>query len=504
MSFSDAPPTAAPESYARLTHRMREISMLGAATSALQWDAETYQPKKGVPWRAEQFAFLGGLRHRMFTAPEIGDWLKASEDHGFADDSTEAANVRGLRRDYDRATKLPAELVEELAKTKGLAHLAWQDAKKHSDFARFRPNLEHIFTLSRRMADAYGWEGSRYNALLEGWEPGATVAELRALFDSFRPRLRELLPLALEKSRSARKLEGDFPAAQQAAFNAEVARAIGFDFDAGRIDVTAHPFCSHIAPYDCRLTTRYDERNFAVSFSSVMHECGHGMYELGLDQSAFGLPVGSAESLGLHESQSRLWENQVGRSREFWEHWFPRAAHHLPALRADGWTPETVWAALNRVSPSFIRVEADQLTYDLHIMLRFDIERRLLEGELDVADAPAAWNEEFERSLGLKVPDDAHGCLQDVHWCEALIGYFPTYSLGNLNAAQLFAAAKKQDPAITAGLARAEYAPLLSWLRENVHRHGAGLSAGEIMRRATGEPTKPDAHLAMLAAKFSA
>ena len=247
-----------------------------------------------------------------------------------------------------------------------------------------------------------------------------------------------------------------------------MARAIGFDFDAGRIDVTAHPFCAHVAPFDCRLTTRYDERNFAVSFSSVMHECGHGMYELGLDQGAFGLPVGSAESLGLHESQSRLWENQVGRSREFWEHWFGRAAHHLPALRADGWTPESLWAALNRVSPSLIRVEADQLTYDLHIMLRFDLERRLLEGELDVADLPAAWNEEFERSLGLKVPDDAHGCLQDVHWCEALVGYFPTYSLGNLNAAQLFAAAKRQDSAIAPALARGEYAPLLAWLRAEV------------------------------------
>ncbi len=486
--------------YEKLLTRSREISMLNAATALLYWDSETYQPRKGVPWRAEQFSYVGGLTHRMFTAPEVGAWIAEGEARGFADSSAEAANVRGWRRDYDRATKLPTELVEEHEKTKALARDAWVDARKRSDFASFRPHLEKILEQCRRMADHWGWEGSRYNAMLHGYEPGTDVRQLQAIFDEFRPRLREVLGVALEKSKSTPRLEGEFPIEGQRRFNLEVARAIGFDFEAGRLDVTAHPFCSRVAPGDCRLTNRYDTANFATSLFGVMHEAGHGMYEQGLDQEAFGTPMGTAISLGIHESQSRLWENLVGRAPEFWQHWYPRAAEHMPALRK--YTPEEVHAIVNRVNPSLIRVEADQVTYDFHVMLRFDLERRMLEGDLAVDDVPAAWNEEFEKSLGLKVPDDARGCLQDIHWSAGLVGYFATYSLGNLNGAQLFAKARSEKPEIDAELRQGEYGTLLRWMQEKIHRRGSALLPQDLMREVTGEPTKVDAHLAMLHAKF--
>ncbi len=272
-------------------------------------------------------------------------------------------------------------------------------------------------------------------------------------------------------------------------------------FKPGRIDTTAHPFCSRVAPGDCRLTTRYDTSNFLVSLFGILHEAGHGMYELGLDPAAYGTPAGTAISLGIHESQSRLWENQVGRAPEFWEHWLPRAIAHFPGLA--GRTPEEMTAAVNRVSPTFIRVEADQVTYDLHIILRFEIERALLAGELTVADVPAAWNEAFAKSFGLAVPDDAHGCLQDIHWSEGLIGYFPTYTLGNLNAAQLFAQARRDEPGLEADLCAGRYDSLLVWLRQRVHHHGERFLPPALMTQATGQPTRSEDYLRTLRAKFA-
>ena len=256
-----------------------------------------------------------------------------------------------------------------------------------------------------------------------------------------------------------------------------------------------------MGPGDCRLTTRYDEGNFLVSLYGVMHEAGHGMYEQGLAAADFGTPAGTASSLGIHESQSRLWENQVGRAREFWEHWLPRVAVHFPALARR--TPEEMFAAVNRVSPTFIRVEADQVTYDLHILLRFGIERRLLDGSLRVRDVPAVWNEEFQKMLGLRVPDDARGCLQDVHWSDGLIGYFPTYTLGNLNAAQLYRRATVELPALGTELAAGRYGGLLRWLREKVHRQGRRLPAPDLIKAATGEPTRADYYIESLRRKFA-
>lgn len=490
-------------SYAQLLARARECALLGSANAALQWDQETGMPPAALDWRAEQLGYLSGRAHRLWTAPEVGAWLGECEaGDPFAEGTAEAVNVRRWRRDYERAARLPTEFVEESEKTKAHAHEAWIAARRASEFPVFRPWLEQVLDLARRQADYLGYEASPYDALLEEYEPGARAADLLPVFDALRPELSALLGPAVEKSARvpADLLAGDYPEAAQAAFNREVAAAIGFDFKAGRIDVSAHPFCTRLGPSDHRLTTRYDRGNFLVSFYGVLHETGHALYEQGLDPAAFGTPAGSAASLGIHESQSRLWENLVGRAPEFWEHWLPRAAHHFPHLAR--LTPEQMTAAANRVAPSFIRVEADQLTYDLHVILRFQLEKRLLEGELQAADVPAAWNEAFARSLGLTVPDDAHGCLQDVHWSLGLLGYFPTYTLGNLNAAQLFARARAERPAIPGELAAGRYDTLLGWLRERVHAPGQRWDGPALMASATGQPTAAADYVGYLRGKF--
>jgi carboxypeptidase Taq len=296
-------------------------------------------------------------------------------------------------------------------------------------------------------------------------------------------------------------LEAAYPVAGQQALNREVAEAFGFDFEAGRIDTTAHPFCSGIAPGDCRLTTRYNERDFTQSLYGVMHETGHGLYEQGLPEKEFGLPTGNAASLGIHESQSRLWENHVGRSLAFWECWHERACHHLPALRR--FSPAQITQAVTRVAPSFIRVEADEVTYDLHILLRFEVERALVERRLEVKDLPAYWDERFQAMFGLKVPDDAHGCLQDIHWSLGSLGYFPTYTLGNLNASQLMCRARQDCPSLAGDLRSGQYTTLLAWLRRQVHTLGQQHRASDLMQRATGQPTQVRFHLDYLREKFA-
>jgi carboxypeptidase Taq len=493
--------------YESLLQRSREVAIHNSTASLLAWDQETYMPPKAGAYRAEQLSQIAGLTHRLATAPEIGDWLKSCEDSlpPCADEEetlTRAANVREWRRDYDRATKLPGRLVEEFARTTSLGRDAWAQARRDSNFPAFAPWLEKILALTREQAECWGYATCAYDALLEGYEPGARAAELAPVFADLQRQLTPLLP-ALEKITGAvdpARLEGEYPVEAQRALNREIAEAIGFDFEAGRIDTTVHPFCTEMGPRDCRLTTRYNARNFTSSLSGTMHEAGHGLYTQGLDAAAFGTPMGTFVSLGIHESQSRLWENQVGRSREFWACWYPRVKKIFPSLEA---LPlDDFWMLLNRVKPSHIRVDADEATYNLHIILRFEIERRLMAGELAVADVPAAWNARFEEIFQLPVPDDARGCLQDTHWSCGLIGYFPTYTLGNLNGAQLYAAALRQEPAIAAELAAGKYGRLLAWMREKIHRHGRRYSPTELIERATGEPTRATYFLDYLKAKY--
>lgn len=494
--------TDALPAYRKLLKRAREIALLDSANSLLSWDEETFLPTKAVAHRAEQMAYLSGQAHRLFTAAKVGEWLTECEQHGYAPDSDEAANVREWRRQYDRKTKIPARLVEKFQRVRAHAREAWGHARQESKFKRFQPHLQKLLDLHRQFSELWGYAGSPYNAHLDEYEPGARAEELRGLFARLRPEIVSILGPAVETSAAVPRaiLHGHYPVAAQQAFNREVATAMGFDFAAGRIDTTAHPFCTGLGPNDCRLTTRYNEADFTQSLYGIMHEAGHGLYEQGLPKEHYGTPLGSAVSLGIHESQSRLWENHVGRSEAFWRHWHPRACRHFPELAR--LTPAQITAAVNQVKPSFIRVEADQVTYDLHIILRFEIEMKLIEGQLAVADVPAYWNEQFEKSFGLKVTRDADGCLQDIHWSIGTMGYFPTYSLGNLNAAQLMRQALTDCPSLETELAAGEYGTLLGWLREKVHRHGMRHQPQELMRRATGEGTNSAAHLAALRQKY--
>ena len=500
------------DAYAELVRRSKESGVLNSCAAVLGWDQQTYMPRNGAGLRGEQMALLASLSHQKFTDPKVGELLAAVEGSDLVADpvADAAANVRELRRAYDRATKLPQSLVEELARVTTQAQQAWEQARKANDFPTFRPWLEKVVELKRQEAQAVLAAkplaaSHLYNALIEEYEPGTTVAELKELFAGL---TRELAPLVRAIAEAPRKpdrslLERDFPVDRQKVFAEAAAAAFGFDFHAGRLDTTAHPFCSGFGPGDCRITTRYNPRFFSEAFFGVLHETGHALYEQNLPSEHFGTPLGVACSFGIHESQSRLWENQVGRGRPFWEHFFPRLKQTFPAALSDV-TLDAFASAVNDVRPSLIRVEADEATYNLHVALRFELELALLSGNLTVAELPGAWNERFKALLGLDVPDDARGCLQDIHWSFGGIGYFPTYTLGNLYAAQLMAAARRDlgGDELNSDFRRGEYGRLKTWLTTNIHRHGQRFRAGELCRRATGEPLGPKPFLSYLHEKF--
>lgn len=495
----------AADAYADLVRRAKELGVLNSCAAVLGWDQQTYMPAKGAALRGDQMAFLAGLAHGKATDPKVGELLAAVEGSELVRDpeSDSAANVRELRRGYDRATKLPAALVEELARVTTAAQQAWQEAKAKSDFPLFRPHLEKVVALKREEAKAVGYTDHPYNALLDEYEPGATVAEVREVFAGL---TRELVPLIKAIGESGKKpdrsvLEREYPVERQKVFAEAAAVAFGFDFAAGRLDTTAHPFCSGFGPGDCRITTRYNPRFFSEAFFGVLHETGHALYEQNLPAEHFGTPVGGACSLGIHESQSRLWENQVGRGRAFWDHFFPRLQQTFPAALA-GVEFDRFYFAVNEVKPSLIRVEADEATYNLHVALRFELELGLVGGDLAVADLPGAWNEKVRAYLGVAVPDDARGCLQDIHWSFGGIGYFPTYTLGNLYAAQLMAAARRELSGLDDDFRRGAFGRLKSWLGEKIHRHGGRFRAGELCRRATGEALSPRYFASYLNEKF--
>ena len=495
-------------SYQELLKMLREAAVLNSCASLLGWDEQTYLPQAGSAHRAEQLALLAGLTHERSTAPRIGELLTELEQSGSLGDpeSALAVNVREARHSYDRATKLPRALVEELSRTTTLAQSAWVSARKKSSFPEFQPWLQKMVGLKREQAEALGYSGGvPYDALLDEFEPGASSTEIAA---AFAPLREELVPLVAAIQQSSRRpkvelLTQRFRIDSQKVFAESAAKAIGFDFESGRLDIAAHPFCSSMGPGDCRLTTRYNEHHFPGAFFGVMHEAGHGLYEQGVDPAAFGSPMGDAVSLGIHESQSRLWENFVGRSRAFWQHFFGAAQQAFPEalteVSLDDW-----YAAINDVRPSFIRVEADEVTYNLHIMLRFDLEQPLISGDLQPADVPGVWNEKFTSYFGLTPPDAAHGCLQDIHWSAGLFGYFPTYALGNMYAAQFFEAAQRDLGDLSAQFARGEFRPLLDWLRQNIHSRGKQLRAGQLVQRVTGQPLSHRALLAHLHRKCDA
>jgi carboxypeptidase Taq len=486
--------------YLQLCERSREVYLLRSVSGVLSWDFETYLPSKAVPYRAEQLSYLEAKAHTLFTEPRVEEWLNATEQQGFDPGSEEDGNIREWRRAYDRATKIPVALVEEFEKTRTIAREAWVQARAESKFSLFEPHLEKIVELTRQKADLWGYKESPYDALMDDYEPGMTAREVKPVLEQLRAALVELLGEIAHQSVQENFLDGHYPIEGQKALSKEIATAFGYDFAAGRIDTTMHPFATSLGPFDQRITTRYNVERFEVSLYGIMHETGHALYEQGLRADRVGLPSGDAVSLGIHESQSRLWENHVGRTPQFWQHWHGTACKFLPDVAR--YSPADLAAGVQRVAPSFIRVEADEVTYDLHILLRFEMELALIEGRLKVKDLPEAWNTRFCELFGLIVPDDARGVLQDIHWSLGSLGYFPTYTLGNLNAAQLMNAAQKSVPELSDQVGRGSYASLLQWLRENVHQHGRTYLPAELMRRATGEPTQARYRIEYLRNKY--
>lgn len=471
-----------------------EIKDLESAAALAEWDQETMMPPRGVEGRSRVAATLAGVRHARLTAPELADVLAACAESA-EPGSLEAAQVAEARRQVDRATRIPPSLATALARARSTGVAAWQEAREQRDFQSFAPHLSRIVELKRREAAALAPDGRPYDALLDEFEPGITEEELAPLFTTLR---RELTPL-IQAAAGAGEVDesparGSFPAEDQRRLGMRVAEAVGFDFEAGRLDRSTHPFCQGIHPGDVRITWRWQEDDFRPAFFGILHETGHALYEQGLPEAWSRTPLGSAISLGLHESQSRLWENQVGRSKAFWRWALPLLAELFPGVRE--LTVERLWPALHTARPSLIRVEADEATYNLHVVIRFEIERRLFAGGLEVDELPARWDDLYEELMGIRPDHAGEGVLQDIHWAMASFGYFPTYTLGTLASAQLFAAARREVEGLEEGFAAGELRPLLAWLREKVHRHGARYRAAELIQRATGKPLGPEDFLA--------
>ncbi len=479
--------------YRELTRRLREAQTLVSIAELLGWDQETTMPPKAGPFRAEEKALLSALVHERATDPRLGDLLAECEaDRELHGNPDIAANLREIRREYDRAVKLPVELVAELSETSSLALEAWKDARQRSDFPSFRPWLEKQVALNRRKALCWGVPegGELYDALLDDFEPQTRAADIERIFRALRE---ELVPLigaltSAPRRSTVRPLRVELSPAEQHSFNIWLLRRVGFDLEAGRLDVSAHPFSAGLGPGDTRVTTRYRADAFLDALGSTLHEAGHALYEQGLPKrELLGQPLAEPLGLGIHESQSRLWENHVGRSREFCRWLLPELRRHFGAPFATV-SADELYAAVNLVRPNLIRVESDEATYHLHVMLRFDLERAMIREDLRPAELPAAWNERVRRDLGLHVPDDAQGCLQDIHWSMGAIGYFPTYTLGSLYAAQLWQAALESEPGLPRRIALGEFGGLLAWLRRSVHEHGKRHSAEALCRRVTGRP----------------
>jgi carboxypeptidase Taq len=474
-----------------LKARLLEINDLNMAGAVLRWDQATYMPAGGAEARGRQTATLGRLAHEKFTDPALGRLLDqlGKETAGLSFDSDEASLVRVTRRDYEHAVKVPASFVSESSEHAALTYQAWTEARPANDFARVRPLLEQTLDLSRQLAHFFPGYECIADPLIDYSDYGMKASTVRAVFAELRARLVPLVAaIAARPPADDSCLHQHAPEADQLAFGLEVIRRYGYDFERGRQDKTHHPFMTKFSLGDVRITTRVRENDLTDALFSTLHECGHALYEQGIRREYEGTPLAEGASAGVHESQSRLWENLVGRSRGFWEHFYPSLQAAFPAqLRT---VPlETYYRAIHKVQRSLIRTDADEVTYNLHVMLRFDLELDLLEGRLAVKDLPDAWRGRMRSDLGVEPPDDRDGALQDVHWYAGLIGgQFQGYTLGNILSAQFYEAATRAHPAIPEEIARGEFDALHGWLRENVYQHGAKFTAAELVERATGEP----------------
>ena len=494
------------EAYQWLADHSRETAHYKSMGRLLAWDQRTYLPTKGHGHRHNQFAMLAKWIHARDTDPQVGEALARVEGTALVADpaGAPAVNVREWRRDYDRAVKLPPELAVALARAAAEGETAWEQTRPQNDWEAFQPFLAAIVHLKRQEAQALGYAEEPYDAHLDQFEPGETAAGLAPLLGQLR---QPLLAILEAVQASPRQPQGDvvrrhFPAAAQAHFARLAAQRLGYDFDAGRLDPTAHPFSTDIGPGDVRITTRYDEHAFSQAFFGVLHEAGHALYDQGLPADHWGTPLGDTVSLGIHESQSRLWENLVGRSLGFWRFFYPQAQAVFPVLQDV--SLETFYGAVNEVRRTLIRTESDEVTYNLHILLRFELERALMNGELEVTELPEAWNDKMQSYLGLTPPDFRLWVMQDVHWSGGHFGYFPTYTLGNLYAAQFFARAATDLGPLEDHFARGDFAPLLSLLMEKIHTRGRRLWARPLVQEVTGAELNPAYLVDYLQRKFGA
>jgi len=489
----------------RLQTLLARVDHLSSASAVLTWDQETYMPAGGAEPRAQHLATLSQLSHEFFTDEEIGTLLdQLQAELSDADpDTYEASLVRVTKREYDKATKIPSELIAELSRTSSHAKEAWKEARATDDFEKFQPHLEKLVDLNKRMADALGYADRMYDALLDNFEPEMRTADVERIFGDLREKL---VPIVERISEREAPDDGvvrrHFPTERQWAFGLSVVEDYGFDTDCGRQDYSTHPFTISFAPSDVRLTTRLQEDYLPSGLFGTLHECGHGLYEQGIPPEWADTPLGSNASLGLHESQSRLWENLVGRSYAFWRHYYPQLQETFPDQLSDV-DLDHFYRAINRAEPSFIRVEADEVTYNLHIMLRFELENAMLDDEIAIKDLPDAWNAKMEDYLGITPPNHAEGVLQDIHWSMGALGYFPTYALGNLMSCQLYRAANDAIPDLEAQIADGQFGDLLGWMRTNVHQHGKKYAPQDLLKRATGQTLGADDFVGYIRDKYS-
>ena len=496
-----------------LISKLREIHHLRDAAAVLSWDQETYMPEGSGKIRAEQLATIQTLAHNQFVSPEIESLLGSFIDletgtllpqhHDSLDDACQAL-LRETWRDFSRAKKLPSAFVNELERECSLAQQVWAEARKTNDFQRFLPNLERLVGFKRQEADYLEFTDTPYNALLDSFEPGSTVAQLRPLFAELRPHLIRLLDQIRNSpvQPNTSLLTQSFDTTKQMEFGRLVLKQMGYDFQRGRLDLSAHPFTTSFHPTDTRVTTRVFETDMPSCLFSCIHEGGHGLYEQGLSPKHYGTPLGEAISLGIHESQSRLWENSVGRSQAFWQYFYPKLQETFPT-QLGSVSIDEFYLAINRVTPSLIRVEADELTYNLHIMVRFEIELDVIEGRVEIDELPDLWNAKTQEYLGITPANDAEGVLQDVHWSFGAFGYFPTYTLGNLYAAMLFHQAKIEIPDLLNHISEGNCLSLKKWLNERVHRWGRQYSSSDLIQQITGQPLTSQPFLRDLEEKFS-
>ena len=492
---------------AALKSRLQEIDDLHGAAGLLHWDQSTYMPPGGAVSRGRQLALLSRLAHDRQSDPAIGHLLDSLSPWAEAQgaDSDAAALIRVTRRDFDRATRVPSAFIERLSEHTTATYHAWERARPANDFAAVRPMLEKTVELSRELAAYHPGYANPYDALVDLAEDGMTVAAVRTLFAELRAGLVPLIAAIRSRPEAdASCLAGDFPEPVQQAFGENVIRAFGYDYTRGRQDKTAHPYMTKLGRGDVRITTRYDTAYLPDGLFSMLHEAGHAMYEQGIADSLEGTPLFTGTTAGVHESQSRIWENLVGRSLPFWRHWYASLQVSFPG-ELDDVDVDTFYRAINKVIPSLVRTEADEVTYNLHVMLRFDLELAMLEGSLAVADLPEAWRARVQGDLGVTPPDDRNGALQDVHWYGGIVGgAFQSYTLGNIMSAQFFAAARRDLSDLDAQIGAAEFEPLRTWLTANIYRHGRKFTAPEIVERATGAPLSIAPYLAYLNTKYGA